>query len=95
MIDSNGRVSWKLFVAALSFFVIVGSGLGTLLAKDIDKNEERIEKNRNCLENLTTSSAVIQQQIAHLKEDLAEKGEEQRKRDILIIEKLNRLLNGD
>jgi len=95
MIDSNGRVSWKLFVAALSFLFVTGGGLGGLLAKDIGKNEERIEKNRACLEHLTTSSAVIQQQIAHLKEDLAKKSEEQRKRDILIIKKLNELLNGD
>ena len=63
MIDENGRVSWKLFVSALSFFFVVGGGLGTILAKDIAKNEERIDKIIECQRNIEKSAVRVEEQV--------------------------------
>ena len=90
----NGNISWKLFLPTVALLLGIIGWQSESISKDVDKNEDSIKANTKCLQNVSTSQAVIKEQIQTIKENLKTASEDQRKRDILILEKLNEILNG-
>ena len=80
------------------FVLIFGTATGWIardMAKAADVNAAKIEKNTDVIQANAKMAAIIAEQIKQIKEQLARDDENQRQRDILILEKLERLLNGD